>query len=230
MLTLDEIIIDRRFRGPPDSGNGGYVGGYLASFLDGPAEVTLRLPPPLDTPLQVVQSKSGTLELRNGEQSVAYAVRTELDLEPPKVSYEDAVRAVRSAENHPFPMCFVCGPERTDGLGILPGPVAGKEMIAAPWTPGRDLAVAQRVLPQFVWAALDCPGGLAWLDAAEGHPFVLGRLAVRLASPVVVGERYIAVGWKVGRDGRKLFSRTALMHISGRVCGVGAATWFLMQN
>lgn len=230
MPVLEEIVIDRRFRGPPDSANGGYVAGYLASFLDGPAEVTLRLPPPLETPLQISQAHAGALELRNAEQVVARAVRTELDLQPPVVPYEDAARAARPAEGHPFPMCFVCGPERTDGLCILPGPVAGKELIAAPWTPGHDLAVAHEVLPQFIWAALDCPGGLAWLDAAAGRPFVLGRLAVRLVSSVVVGERYVALGWRVGRDGRKLFSQTALLHASGRVCGFGAATWFLMQH
>ena len=47
------VIIDRRFCGPPDSGNGGYVCGLTAGFLDGEAEVTLRRPPPLDTPLDV---------------------------------------------------------------------------------------------------------------------------------------------------------------------------------
>ena len=130
----------------------------------------------------------------------------------------------------PFRSASSADPERTDSLRILPGPVAGKALIAAPWTPGRDLAVAHEVLPQFVWAALDCPGGLAWLDVAAGQSFVLGRLAVKLVSPVVVGEPYVALGWQVGRDGRKLFSRTALLHASGRVCGVGAATWFLMQN
>ena len=41
----DHVRIDRRFRGPADSANGGYAAGLLASFLDGPAEVTLRLPP-----------------------------------------------------------------------------------------------------------------------------------------------------------------------------------------
>ena len=52
------ISIDARFNGPPDSGNGGYCSGVFASFVDtsGPdagVEVTLRRPPPLDTPLTV---------------------------------------------------------------------------------------------------------------------------------------------------------------------------------
>ncbi len=230
MAVLAEVMVDRRFRGPSDSGNGGYVAGCLASFLDGPTEVTLRLPPPLGTALQVSQSQSGGLELRSGEQLVASAVRTELDLDPPTVSYEDAVRAARPVENHPYPMCFVCGPERTDGLGILPGPVAGRELVAAPWTPGHDLAVEREVLSQFVWAALDCPGGLAWIDAIAGQPFLLGRLAVKLTAPVIAGERHVALGWQSGREGRKLFSGTALLDMSGRVCGVGTATWILMQS
>lgn len=198
--------------------------------MDGPAVVTLRLPPPLETPLQITRLDSGGLELRHADRLIAHAERTQLDVEPPGVSLEEAVKAARGAENHPFPMCFVCGPERTDGLGIQPGPVADKAVIAAPWTPGPDLAVGHAVLPRFVWAALDCPGGLAWIDAAGGRPFVLGRLAVKLSSPVEVAERYIATGWRAGRDGRKLFSHTALVHESGRVCGVGSATWFLMDN
>jgi hypothetical protein len=228
MQALEEIVIDRRFRGPPDSGNGGYVAGRLASLLDGAAEVTLRLPPPLDTPLQISQPHTGQLELRSGEQLIAQAARAALDVEPPAVSYEEAVRAAGPPAHHPYPGCFVCGPERTDGLGIMPGPVAGEAVIAAPWRPAADLAVANEVLPQFVWAAIDCPGGLAWLDEAAGRPFLLGRMTAKLVAPVLPGERYVSLGWRVGRDGRKLFSRTALVHESGQLCGIGAATWFLM--
>jgi hypothetical protein len=48
------VKIDRRFCGPPESGNGGYVCGRAAAFLEGDVEVTLRRPPPLGTPLDVV--------------------------------------------------------------------------------------------------------------------------------------------------------------------------------
>jgi hypothetical protein len=41
------LNVARRFCGPPDSGNGGYVCGFIAGFVEGAAEVTLRLPPPL---------------------------------------------------------------------------------------------------------------------------------------------------------------------------------------
>jgi len=46
----ERVTIDRRFRGPSDSGNGGYVCGVVAALVGGPAEVTLRSPPPLDRP------------------------------------------------------------------------------------------------------------------------------------------------------------------------------------
>lgn len=39
------ITVDKRFKGPPTSANGGYVCGLLSQFVDGPAvSVRLRLP------------------------------------------------------------------------------------------------------------------------------------------------------------------------------------------
>ena len=43
-----ELTIDRRYRGPLTSANGGYACGRLAAYVDAhEVEVTLRLPPPL---------------------------------------------------------------------------------------------------------------------------------------------------------------------------------------
>jgi len=49
----DRFAIDTRFRGPPQSADGGYVCGRLAAYLGGPVEVTLRRPPPLNQALDV---------------------------------------------------------------------------------------------------------------------------------------------------------------------------------
>src|SRR5581483_732987 len=47
------IVIDRRYRGPDESGNGGYSAGLFALAHGGEVvEVTLRLPPPLETILE----------------------------------------------------------------------------------------------------------------------------------------------------------------------------------
>ena len=70
-----ELVIDRKFRGPTESANGGYTCGVLASFMHGPAEVTLRLPPPLERPLEV--RTDGALELKDGNAIVAEAAPAE---------------------------------------------------------------------------------------------------------------------------------------------------------
>ena len=55
MLTM---TIPRRFCGPPNSGNGGYVCGTLARCIPGAAEVTLRAPPPW--PIQYARAVAQT--------------------------------------------------------------------------------------------------------------------------------------------------------------------------
>ena len=47
------LMIARRFRGPPESGNGGYTCGMLAAEAAKPVEVRLMRPPPLDRPLEI---------------------------------------------------------------------------------------------------------------------------------------------------------------------------------
>src|SRR5690349_15896334 len=129
-------MIERRYCGPPDSGNGGYSCGVVAALLDQPAEVTLRRPPPLDRPLAVERAGDGVRVL-DGDQPVAEARPAALALEvPPPPSFAEATAATehyRWRERHPFPTCFVCGPARApgDGLCIFPGAVAGRELAAA---------------------------------------------------------------------------------------------------
>ncbi len=69
MIDTAPIIIAKRFNGPPASGQGGYVAGLLAARLGGPAEVTLRRPPPLDVAM-AVEAADGGLVL-NGEAQIA---------------------------------------------------------------------------------------------------------------------------------------------------------------
>lgn len=93
----DRIVIDRRFCGPPDSGNGGYTCGLVAARVDGPAEVTLRLPPPLETPLTVASGDAGSVRVLGGDALVAEGVRRDgedLGIDVPEpVSVADAERA-----------------------------------------------------------------------------------------------------------------------------------------
>ena len=236
----DPIVIDRRFCGPPDSGNGGYACGLVAALVDGPAEVTLRSPPPLETPLRVEPADDRGVRVLDGDQLVAQGVRRrghDLGVDVPEpVSVPDAERAATTSrlrehpEEHPFPTCFVCGPQRApgDGLHILVGPVAGRAAAADAWIPAADLAAADGVVrPEFVWAALDCSGGVgSWLaDPIDGNPFVLGRMAVTIDGPVRAGAPHAVVGWRAGHEGRKVAAGSAIFTADGRLVAAGLATW-----
>jgi hypothetical protein len=50
---MHTMTIAHRFRGPPNSGNGGYVCGMLARHMPGAAEVFLRAPPPVSDGLRL---------------------------------------------------------------------------------------------------------------------------------------------------------------------------------
>jgi hypothetical protein len=218
-----ELVIDRHFRGPMESANGGYTSGILASLLHGPAEVTLRLPPPLERPLEVAWDDGRRrIELLDGDDLVAEATAAELELDvPDPVSYEEAAAAALPGGDRDsgFPECFVCGWAREDGLGIYAGPVPGRDLVAATWTPR-----AEQVAPEFVWASLDCPGAYAVHGGERGMP-VLGRLAARVEHLPHAGERCVVMAWPLGAGGRKLYAGTALLGEDGRLLGSARATW-----
>jgi hypothetical protein len=219
---MPEFVIERQFRGPTESANGGYTCGLLASFMHGPAEVTLKLPPPLERSLEVVTD--GQLELRDGDQVVAQASPAELELEVQEsISFEEAAAAALpdGDRDSVFPECFVCGWAREDGLRIYAGPVRGRELVAATWTP-----TAEVISSEFVWAALDCPGAYAVEFGRRGNP-VLGRLAARVEHLPHPGERCVVMGWPLGEDGRKLYAGTAVFGEDGRTLGAARATWIL---
>jgi hypothetical protein len=241
------IVIDPRFNGPPESGNGGYTCGLLAHWIDGPARVTLRSPPPLGVPLAVIV-EGGRARLVDGEVLVAEAEPTGSDPsggsdppgEPPAAVSVDEARAAaaRSAflEVHPFPTCFVCGPRRAehDGLRIYAGPVEGRDLFAAPWTPAADLARGDGTLPaEIVWAALDCPTSAPGMNepGPDGSllPIVLARLAVDLRAPVEAGAEHVVTSWEIGRDGRKREAGSALFDAGGRLLASARALWIELR-
>jgi hypothetical protein len=212
-----EIVIDPRFCGPDESGNGGYSCGLLAREIGAPAEVTLRLPPPLARPLEF-----DGVRLRDGDDVVAEARRAEIAFDPPApVTFAEAEAAQAPDLDSPFPHCFVCGHARApgDGLRIFAGPVDARDVVAAPWTPREG-----EIGPEFVWAALDCPG--AYATGAQGRgAIVLGRLGARVDRIPHPGERCVVMGWPLGSEGRKHYAGTALYTAEGELLGVARATW-----
>ena len=218
------VTIDRRFRGPLMSANGGYTAGLLARVLDaGPAvEVTLRLPPPLDRPLALLREGDRLLML-DGEALVAEARPGDPGLMPPPApSWADALAAGRRAGGWgapEFDECFVCGvrPEG-DNLGIHAGRVGdGEGLVATTW-------VAREVAPEIVWAAIDCSGAYALRGEGRGEP-LLARITARIDRLPDDGEHCVVVGWPLDADGRKRNAGTALYGADGTAIAVSRQLW-----
>lgn len=232
------VSIAARFCGPPTSANGGYCSGVLAEFLGGPAEITLRSPPPLDQPLALVTTDDG-VQMRSGDVLVAEGRPFDFELTlPDAVDFETAVRASThyvGHVHHPYPRCFVCGPDREsgDGLGLFPGKLVGRDVVAAPFQPDATLcdADAQLTLPM-LWAALDCPSwwGYAACVDAPTQAVLLGRLAAKVRSRPRRGERCVVLGWSLGRDGRRVLCASALLGEDGEAHAYARATWIELKT
>jgi hypothetical protein len=241
------MTIPRRFCGPPNSGNGGYVCGMVARNIPGAAEVTLRAPPPLETTLDVVQPAAGQWELRQTDTVVATGRATSVELDRlERATFEEAVEAEKRTpvkpHQHLLPTCFVCGPQRAagDGLRLFAGPLvrpAGEHppAFAVPWMPDPSLAAEDGlVAAEYVWSALDCPTGYVFLYDRETGGFqstsmLLGRLSVRIDGRPRLGERCVITSWEIGREGRRLNAAAALFGEQGNLLAVGRAVWITVD-
>ena len=218
-----ELTFPHRYRGPLTSANGGYAAGSLAALVDADeVEVTLRLPPPLERPLEVRREGDVAL-LLDGDAVVAEARPGEVDADPPApVTVADAelaaARHVRFGAEV-FRECFTCGIRHEhDGLEIYAGAVAGREPLhAAPWA-------VRESSPEVVWAAIDCPGAYAVGAQGRGET-VLGRMTARVLGLPSVGSTCVVVSWPLGEDGRKLYAGTALFDERGEVLAIARQTW-----
>jgi len=237
--ATDPVAIERRFRGPDDSGQGGYTCGLVAAVLGNPAEVRLRRPPPLERSLTRVRTAEG-VELRDGEDVVAEgrpigALEVEL---PPRVGDDGAdagtvggLEWATTPGAHPFPRCFGCGPEREpgDALRIFAGPVPGRDGVyAATWTPDASLGSDDdggAVDEVFVWAALDCPTSAPVVPTlADGQAVVLGTMAAEIRARPRVGTRHVIMSWLAERTDR-VAQAMAVLHAGDEPIAVARGTW-----
>ncbi|MFV2100112.1 hypothetical protein [Micromonospora sp. LOL_024] len=213
------MIIEARFNGPLGSGNGGWSAGVFAAAHggQGPVEVTLRRPPPLDTPLALVDG-----EVRDPAGEVVALLRPAEEFGGSPVPPVDlsTARAASAAYpglvNHPFPGCYVCGPDRADGLRIFPGRLPDGRT-AAPVRIPRQVGVAT------LWAALDCPGG--WVVIGAGRTYVLGRITARIEALPRPGDECVVTGAAFAVEGRKAQVGTSLYAPDGALLGRARATW-----
>lgn len=227
----DTVIIAAGFRGPPETGNGGYVGGLLAERIASPAEATLRRPVPLAQPLTLERNADDVLQLRDGTALLVECRTATLDLEvPTPPSFEVAARAAATGGSAPgstFGGCFVCGRERADGMRIFAAPFGDGAIVAATWLPEAHLADdTGRVAPRYHWAALDCPGAVA-VTVDQPELIVTGRMVAEVCRPLAPGERAVVIGWPVAEQGRKRFSGTAIFSQSGELAARALTTWIV---
>jgi hypothetical protein len=234
-----QIEVASRFAGPPSMGHGGYVAGLLARRIKGAVQITLRRPTPLDAPLSIGEAGEEGFELRNGDEVIAAAEPSHLELEVPRPPTVDEARAAEAGSPSHYngtgvhPTCFGCGNRRPDGDGlrIFVGPleVDGRPQVAGVWRPGPELADADGTVdPQWVLAALDCPGAFAFI-ATGLRAGLLGRIVFEQFAPVVAADEHVVTGWQIGEDGRKLFAGTALFAADGTLLAAAKATWFQMN-
>ena len=238
--TAETTTVAPLHAGPPGTGNGGWVCGLLTERLDDlvPAEgdltaatVRLSAPTPLGRPLRwevdgtVADGAELAVHLLDGDTLLGTARRTTApDLTFPAAVDLEAARAAAAgvdASDHPFPGCYVCGPEAEGGLRVFVGPVAGRDdVLASPVT------LTEEGLPP-VLAALDCPGAFAVGFGEEA--LLLGTLTATVHADVPVGRELVVVAWEIGREGRKRHSGTALLD-GERVLASAAATWIVVAR
>ncbi len=234
------IEIQRRYCGPPDSGNGGYCAGLLANALPasglsgGAVEVTLKLPPPLDRPLEI-RHRDGIAHLCDGDLEIAVARRADLALDVPSspgvAAAQDAATRYVGLKHHLFPGCFVCGPGRGagDGLRVFAGVLSDTPVAAAPWLAEQQYCDGQDlVAPEIIWAALDCPGYFGLLQ--PGLVALLGRMHGQIIERPRAGEQCVVTGWRLGVEGRKFFAGSALYANDGRVLAKARAIWIQLDR
>jgi len=245
-MTERTISVERRFRGPDTGGgtaNGGYFCGLVARAA-GPTARTIEIirttGVPLERPLRV-RVRDGVVDDADGPiaRVVPHRIAVAAPAPPPiEVAEQVSTRFLAQLEAgeiaHTFPECFVCGHRRAagDGLRLFAGPLREERAgdppgaRAAAWRPAPAFLDETGCLrPEFVWAALDCPGGWAIADAAN-----TGTLQVEILASVRGDQRLIVMGWPMtppsARPGsRRRYAGTAIFDSRGRLLALGAAIW-----
>lgn len=193
--------------------------------------VTLKRPAPLGVALRV-EVVDGRATLRDGEGILALAECAEVTIDvphPPNLAEARIAETRFDQAAHIYPGCFVCGPDREpgDGWRVFPGPIAPGR-VAASWTAAAEFGDRQgQVNPEFVWAALDCPGYFAVQDAAGLA--LLGRMGVVIHHPVPVEAPLIVHAWALGSEGRKHRAGTSLHNAAGQLLAAAEQVWISLK-
>lgn len=240
------IVVDRRFRGPGGSGHGGYFAGLLNARVPGAGPIFIKLPIPLDTPLRL-SVEDGITSVYHDESKIAWSTtRLGIDRPAPPSLAQAGLAASRfpgfNEGRHPFPECFGCGPSRTvgEGLRVFVGQMDGRQHNGRPiqagtWRPDMSLLDSQGHLPaEFVWAALDCPGGWALEEKVSTQV-----LQVDTFGPLAGDQDLIITSWipepdrpssRGGHPTTRRYVGSALYDCRGRLLALCTAVWVIVGS
>jgi hypothetical protein len=234
-VTTTELVVAGQFRGPPNSGNGGYVGGLLTRPIPGAATAVLRAPVPLDTRL-VLTAEAGATRLTTptgdliGEGRPGDAAALPFPPAPPTLEEARAAGQGFVGLNRTFhPICFTCSDRLEEGYGlrVFVGQAKGRPpgVVAGTWTPQAAFAGDDGLVrPEIIWAALDCPGSVAWV-VQEGGGGLLGTMTAEILRRPAPGDHCIVLAWPVERSGRKSLSGTAVFAEDGELLARSGQIW-----
>jgi hypothetical protein len=237
---MAEITIKRQFCGPPNSGNGGYVSGLMAQHIEGPATAVLRAIIPLDSALELEGGPTDA-KISGADGGLIAEARAsdggELPIPPTPPSLAEATAAGAryfAFERRFHPICFTCGPERQDGDGlrVFVGQIEGapKGHVAGVWTAHPEFGDAERLVrPEIIWAAIDCPGSIAWVEVQGSGGGLLGTMTGEILRRPRVGEPCIVTAWPLSQEGRKQFAGVALFSADGELLARGHQVWISMR-
>lgn len=229
---MTKITIPARFRGPPNSVNGGYLAGLLARLAGGQRSgiwaVMMRAPAPLDTPMTLDGNR-----LMQGETLVAQATPADPAAlpDPPAPPTLDAARAAGERAVCYHPICFCCGDRLAadEGLRVQVGPLAGAPdgHVAGVWHVDAAFAGADgRVADEHVWAAIDCPGYYAWVAVEGRHGALTGTMQAAVVERPRGGDACIVLAWPIARvSERRRTAGVALFAADGRLLARGVQVW-----
>ena len=237
---MSEVVVARQFCGPPNSGNGGYVSGLLAQSIPGAATAVLRAIIPLDTTLDLTgDAAAATLSGEGGAligEAKASAGET-LPTPPAPPTFEQAEAAGKRyfAFSRRFhPICFTCGPERAEGDGarVFVGPIEGAPAghVAGIWSAAPGFCGPDGLArPEIVWAALDCPGSIAWVELKGSGGGLLGTMTAEILRRPAQDEPVIITAWPIEQDGRKQFAGVAMFSAAGELMARAHQVWISMR-
>ncbi|TGK18526.1 hypothetical protein [Leptospira stimsonii] len=247
-FNFESIEINEKYCGPPKSGNGGYIAGIAAKPIQKDAAVIkIKSPGPLNETLYYsLNSSTNGIKLLSKDADVVIAEAQEdpeffmnvpelnssilEDIQNPEEEY-------LGFQRHPFPTCFVCGPQRKqeDGMRIFPAKIPDQvgftHLHGDFWNPWKDLGDADgKIRNEIVWAALDCPGGFA-VSYVDPTMIVLVKLRGRILESLFTEVPYAILSWEIGRNRRQRTPGTAIYRISDRKCvAYSEALWMVPGN